>query len=151
MDSRSCSGASASRWGKLAPSASLSGCPYHQSGPLRGLHTPCYAQHHQQMIPTTAAAATPICAIRHRMQGPTVPDLKAAAAAGQSTSATNAPQSSKATWIRKHPTRRLTRQNETVGTEEANLPHPKGKTTAATSSALAKKDGPRSAKLWHAT
>src|SRR3954469_11992331 len=122
MDSRSCSGASTSRWGKLVPSASLSGCPYHQSGLLCGPHTLCYAQHHQQMIPTTAAAATPICAIRHRMQGPTVPDLKAAAAAAQSASATYAPQSSKAMCISKPPTRRLTRQNETVETEEASPP-----------------------------
>src|SRR3954466_6086460 len=32
------------------------------------------------MSPTTAAAATQICAIRRRMKGPTVPDPKAAAA-----------------------------------------------------------------------
>src|SRR3954468_23984210 len=72
-------------------------CPCHQSGPLRGPHTLCYAHHHKQMSSTTAATANPICAIRHRMKGPTVPDPKAAVAADQSMSATNAPWSSRAT------------------------------------------------------
>ena len=37
------------------------------------------------------------------------------------------------------------------GNRRSQSPHPKGKTTAATSSALAKKDGPRSATPWQAT
>src|SRR4051794_17451239 len=78
------------------------------------------------MRPMTAAAATQICAIHHRMKGPTVPDPKAAAAAIRSTSATSAPRSSRVTRARStthHPTRGV----ETVETEEASPPTQRGK------------------------
>src|SRR4051812_9688244 len=71
----------------------------------------------------TAAAATPICAIRHRTKGPTVLDPKAATAADQSTSATSAPRSSRIKNTIRHPTRRV----ETVETEEASPPTQRGK------------------------
>ena len=107
------------------PLTSLSGCPCRQSGPPRGIHTPCYAHHHQQMSFTTAAAVTPICVIHLRMRGPTVPDPKAAAAADQPASAIYAPQSYRA--ARKHLTRRPTGTAETAKTEEASPPTQQGK------------------------
>ena len=135
MDSKSCSEASASRWGKPAPSASQIRCPCHRSGPLHGLHTPCYAHRHRQMSPMTAVAATHICAALHQTKEPTVLDPKAVAAAIQSIGVTNAPWLSmvnrRCHQARAHPTHHpIHRPTRRLGTKETEGHRPSSPTKA---------------------